>query len=159
MKQDSFRAARMPKRGGRKRLRRIGSVRRKIRVSSYCVARELNTLKLLRWLESQPNRRLSQNLRAQGAAMPQGLDAGNSRVSPRAIFSGVRDAAAAVVAEGGVVPAAGRTTGSMAGRKAGSRIGAAEDLAPTGPSPQVEVRGAERCGGELVLLVFRVLWR
>lgn len=71
-RQGSFRAARMPKRGGRKRLRRVRSVRRKIRVSSYCVARELKTLPLLRWLETQPNRRLSQSIRAEGGAVPQG---------------------------------------------------------------------------------------
>lgn len=74
MQQDSFRAARMPKRGGRKRLRRGARpvIRRKIRVSSYCVARELQTLQLLRWLETQPNRRLSQSLRAQGGTVPPG---------------------------------------------------------------------------------------
>lgn len=71
-RQDSFRAARMPKRGGRNRLRRVRSIRRKIRVSSYCVARGLKTLQLLRWLETQPNRRLSQSLRAQGGAAPRG---------------------------------------------------------------------------------------
>ncbi|CAM9838804.1 unnamed protein product [Ascophyllum nodosum] len=62
----------MPKRGGRKRLRIVRSVRRKIRVSSYCVSRELKTLQLLRWLEKQPNRRLSQSIRAEGGSMPQG---------------------------------------------------------------------------------------
>ena len=70
--QDSFRLSRMPKRGGRKRLRIVRSVRRKIRVSSYCVSRELKTLQLLRWLEKQPNRRLSQSIRAEGGSMPQG---------------------------------------------------------------------------------------
>ncbi|CAM9787860.1 unnamed protein product, partial [Ectocarpus sp. 4 AP-2014] len=62
-RQDSFRTNRMPKRGGRKRLRRNldrpAAARRrriKIRVSSYCVARGLETLELLKWLESQPNR-------------------------------------------------------------------------------------------------------
>lgn len=69
---DSFRAARMPKRGGRKRLRRVRSVRRKIRVSSYCVSRELQTLELLRWLETQSNRRLAQSLHAEGGTIPQG---------------------------------------------------------------------------------------
>ena len=71
-RQGSFRAARMPKRGGRKRLRRLRPVRRKIRVSSYCVSRELQTLQLLRWLETQTNRRLSQSIRAHGGAGPRG---------------------------------------------------------------------------------------
>lgn len=71
-RQDSFRLSRMPKRGGRKRLRRIRSVRRKIRVSSYCVSRELKTLQLLHWLEKQPNRRLSQSIRAEGGSVPHG---------------------------------------------------------------------------------------
>lgn len=74
-RQDSFRTNRMPKRGGRKRLRRNmgreAAVRRrrvKIRVSSYCVARSLKTLELLQWLERQPNRQLSQSYLAEGAA-------------------------------------------------------------------------------------------
>ena len=75
-RQDSFRTNRMPKRGGRKRLRRnmgrAAAVRRrrrvKIRVSSYCVARALRTLELLQWLERQPNRQLSQSYLAEGAA-------------------------------------------------------------------------------------------
>ncbi|CAM9509315.1 unnamed protein product [Choristocarpus tenellus] len=56
----------MPKRGGRKRLRRVGPIRRKIRVSSYCVSRELQTLKLLKWLEVKPSRQLSLQLQAEG---------------------------------------------------------------------------------------------
>eukprot|EP00752_Nemacystus_decipiens_P006908 g6202.t1 len=74
-RQDSFRTNRMPKRGGRKRLRRnmgrAAAARRrrvKIRVSSYCVARSLKTLELLQWLERQPNRQLSQSYLAEGAA-------------------------------------------------------------------------------------------
>ena len=76
-RQDSFRTNRMPKRGGRKRLRRnMGRAaaaarprrRVKIRVSSYCVARALKTLELLQWLERQPNRQLSQSYLAEGAA-------------------------------------------------------------------------------------------
>lgn len=72
-RQDSFRTNRMPKRGGRKRLRRnldrpaVARRRRiKIRVSSYCVARGLETLELLKWLESQPNRQLSIGYLAEG---------------------------------------------------------------------------------------------
>ncbi|CAM9657417.1 unnamed protein product, partial [Pylaiella littoralis] len=79
-RQDSFRTNRMPKRGGRKRLRRnlarAAAVRRrrvKMRVSSYCVARGLKTLELLRWLESQPNRQLSQKyLASEGGAAAAG---------------------------------------------------------------------------------------
>lgn len=82
-RQDSFRTNRMPKRGGRKRLRRNldrpAAARRrriKIRVSSYCVARGLETLELLKWLESQPNRQLSIGYLAEGgggaAAAPRG---------------------------------------------------------------------------------------
>lgn len=79
-RQDSFRTNRMPKRGGRKRLRRnvgrAAAVRRrrvKIRVSSYCVARALKTLELLQWLERQPNRQLSQSYLAEGTeAAPRG---------------------------------------------------------------------------------------
>ncbi|CAM9762808.1 unnamed protein product [Discosporangium mesarthrocarpum] len=58
----------MPKRGGRKRLRRVAPAKRKIRVSVYCVSAELRTLKVLKWLESKPNRRLSLRLRAEGNA-------------------------------------------------------------------------------------------
>lgn len=93
-KQDSFRAARMPKRGGRRRLRRMQAVRRKIRVSSYCVARELQTLALLRWLETQPNRHLAQSLRAQGGSVPQGpVGSIKTGTSPRAAMPGTRTGA------------------------------------------------------------------
>lgn len=87
-KKDSFRAARMPKRGGRKRLRRVRSVRRKIRVSSYCVARGLKTLPLLRWLEMQPNRRLSQRIRAEGGTVPQGPVGAATRTTAAAAAGG-----------------------------------------------------------------------
>ncbi len=114
-RQDSFRTNRQPKRGGRKRLRRNmgrAAARRriKIRVSSYCVAKGLHTIELLRWLESQPNRQLSQSLLARGNGAPPGRKAGHGLGSTRnnSTIAGSSDVAAEVESAGasrGGVPA------------------------------------------------------
>lgn len=109
-RQDSFRTNRMPKRGGRKRLRRnvgrAAALRRrrvKIRVSSYCVARALKTLELLQWLERQPNRQLSQSYLAEGgAAAPRGPVEVTGISSTRKEEQELRGSSAAVGVVGGV---------------------------------------------------------
>lgn len=152
-KQDSFRAGRMPKRGGRKRLRRpvIRSIRRKIRVSSYCVARELQTLELLRWLESRPNRRLSQSLRAEGGAVPHGpVGAGTPSRSVAGIRTIVPGAGGAEVTMGGwkgsAVSGGVGASATMAGRASFSLDADLQEgaPAPAGPSPQLEVQFCDR---------------
>ena len=109
-RQGSFRAARMPKRGGRKRLRRHRPVRRKIRVSSYCVSRGLKTLQLLRWLETLPNRLLSQSIRAHGGSGPRGPISAATRTAAEAAAAGA-GAVGAVVGGASARPAAARGGG------------------------------------------------
>lgn len=127
-RQDSFRTNRMPKRGGRKRLRRNldrpAAARRrriKIRVSSYCVARGLETLELLKWLESQPNRQLSIGYLAEGA--------GGAAAAPRGPVGAAAVAAAA---------ATGAKTGGQEWRGGGDE---AADSGGGGTGVDVETAG------------------
>ena len=148
-RQDSFRTNRQPKRGGRKRLRRNmgrATVRRrkvKIRVSSYCVARGLHTIELLRWLESQPNRQLSQSLLARGNGSPpdrkEGLEVGGSGSSSAV----AADSDGGVAAGGNGAPSARKDDGQglEGGSSGGGGANGAVDV-----GVDVESAGASRGG-------------